>query len=216
MKRRHHLSLAIAIMFSTGLAAPDSSSASVAVSGVVGRAVPVVAPAASELTVIGADWQQELAQWAADQFVKAGLVLPSLVVRFHENTEGCDGWNGVFRFGGEVAEIDICRRGAKRVLLHEMGHAWATSLDQAEKDAFAKFVGGESWTSGEWLERPTEHAAEIIAWALSEGSITPSTNPAGDSGYVDHSAAFEALTGIAIPDWDGDVETTEDWGGVAG
>lgn len=54
-------------------------------------------------------------------------------------------------------------------MLHELAHAWANlNLTDAQREQFAKLRGLEVWNSSEhdWEERATEHAAEIIAWAL--------------------------------------------------
>jgi hypothetical protein len=73
----------------------------------------------------------------------------------------------------------------KRTMLHELAHAWANmSLTPGEKEAFSS-LRGVRWNdhSDSWQERGTEHAAEIIAWALADErySVRWATTEAGVS-----------------------------------
>lgn len=211
MKRRHHLSVAIVLVLLAGIFSPQVDAAPTSPSG-FGTGTSVLMPEERTVTVDGDDWQVELTMWAVERFEAAGLELPSVIVRFHPDKGGCGGWNGLTRSGGEVAEVDICRRSPMRVLLHELGHVWAFPQDQTTKDAFAQFIGADSWGGADgWHQRASEHAAEVIAWAISEGSVNPHTRSSDGFTELDHAQAFEILTGVAIPAWDGNFETIDDW-----
>ena len=209
MKRRHHLPVGIALVLLLG---PSGSHVDAAPPIASAKARTAVAePVEPTVIVDGEEWQRDLTMWAVERFEAAGLALPPMQVRFHPTTDGCGGWNGLARTGGDVAKVDICRRSPRRVLLHELGHVWASSLDLTAKDAFAEFVGASSWGgSNEWHQRASEHAAEIIAWALSDGTIKPHTSAFDGFTGIDHAAAFEMLTGNAVPGGDGDTRTAED------
>jgi hypothetical protein len=58
----------------------------------------------------------------------------------------------------------------QKTMLHELAHAWANlNLSAEEKAAFSSYRGVR-WNdrSDPWRERGTEHAAEILAWALAD------------------------------------------------
>lgn len=165
-----------------------------------------------EVVVNGTDWQRDLTTWAVDRFQTAGLALPSVNVSFHTSLDDCGGAIGLATTGTSPAEVRICRRGGTRkVLLHELAHVWAYQLPDALKGSVVELTGATSWnTEGEWHERASEHAAEIMAWAFLEGNINPHTSSFPGFGSVDKEEAFQILTGRAIPSWDGDITTPWD------
>jgi hypothetical protein len=73
----------------------------------------------------GTPEQVEMARWAVGRFEVAGLALPPVEIRFHDDMDGCGGHLGFYRGGG----VDVCGIStnliARRNLLHEMAHACA-------------------------------------------------------------------------------------------
>ena len=76
--------------------------------------------------------QFELVQWAENRFSAAGLVVPQVVIEFHDQMEDCGNHAGIFY--RESHSIRMCSM-HKDVMLHELAHAWAevnlSSLDRA-------------------------------------------------------------------------------------
>ncbi len=172
---------------------------------------PTVTMSRPEVAVNGTDWQRDLTLWAVDRFTEAGFALPNVNVSF-TTRDDCGGYIGLATTGINPAEIRICRRGgARRVLLHELAHVWAYQLPDTVKQSIVELTGATSWnTEGEWQQHGSEHAAEIMAWALLEGNIAPHSSSFPGFESVDKEAAFQLLTGHAIPDWDGDITTPWD------
>ncbi|HEY7400410.1 MAG TPA: hypothetical protein VH989_05890 [Actinomycetota bacterium] len=141
----------------------------------------------------------ELVAWAVGRYDAAGLDLPTIDLRFHENAAGCHGnvgWTDGFR-------VDLCIRlamdaGPQRLVLHELAHTWCNAnLGEDEREAFDRLRGVTSWNgdASEWGVRGTEQAAEIIAWGLGDGTMLPLIG--GDVSPAALAAAFEQLTGRA-------------------
>jgi hypothetical protein len=141
----------------------------------------------------------ELVEWAVGRYEAAGLELPSIDLRFHETDAGCHGnvgWTDGF-------EVQLCTRlameaGPQRIVLHELAHAWCNAnLDDADREAFDRFRDSSSWngSTSSWKARGTEQAAEIIGWALGDGTMLPLID--GDVSPQGLAAAFELLTGRA-------------------
>ncbi|HET6790576.1 MAG TPA: hypothetical protein VFI35_03190 [Actinomycetota bacterium] len=147
--------------------------------------------------------QQAMGQWAEDRFADAGIGVPSLEVRFHRNRGGCDDRLGLYDDG--VAHIcglhvnDLSRRN----LLHEMAHGWVESHVSASLEVrFLRLRQLETWNDhdAEWEERGTEHAAEIISWAIA-GQPGGTGMPSIPMNYPSQlAAAYELLTGHPLPD----------------
>ena len=151
----------------------------------------------------GTPAQRAMGQWAEDQFTDAGIGVPSLEVRFHRERAGCDDRLGLYQDG--VAHIcgvyvnDLSRRN----LLHELSHSWVESHVSASLEVrFLHLRRLETWNDhdAEWEERGTEHAAEIIGWAVGgqpDGTGMPSI-PMNDPRQL--AEAYELLTGQQLPD----------------
>ena len=147
--------------------------------------------------------QQAMGQWAEDRFAAAEIGVPSLEVRFHRERRGCDDRMGLYEDG--VAHIcgmyvnDMSRR----MLLHEVAHSWVESHVSASLETrFLRLRQLETWNDHdvEWEARGTEHAAEIIGWAVAgqpDGTGMPSI-PMNDPSQL--AAAYELLTGHPLPD----------------
>jgi hypothetical protein len=132
------------------------------------------------------DSDAALAKWAMSRFELAGLILPDLSLAFHDKLDECRGLYGWFRTTAPVS-IDICGLnanrflpGPKRLILHELAHAWTyESIDEETKRLFLEERGLSSWLgeSVAWEERGFEQAAEIIAWALMDEERMIRTSP---------------------------------------
>ncbi len=112
--------------------------------------------------------QFELVQWAENRFLAAGLEVPPVVYDFRDGIEACGNHAGIFY--AESQSVRMCSM-VKDVILHELAHAWAgLNLTSADRAALVARRGLPTWGSHAfgWRERGTEHAAEIIKWALSE------------------------------------------------
>jgi hypothetical protein len=151
----------------------------------------------------GTHAQRTMARWAIGRFEAAGLSLPSLEIRFHSTPIGCDGRLGSYADGA----ADLCgvhvNLMARRTLLHEMAHGWVGSTASAGlKARFLRLRQLESWNDPEvdWDQRGTEHAAEIIGWALCDqgtGTQLPSFPRNAPEQLAD---AYKLLTGRPLPE----------------
>ncbi len=151
--------------------------------------------------------EQALADFAISRFAEQGLELPQVHIEFHPTTFDCGGREGLYVH--DTRSLHMCSR-SLRTMLHELAHAWARhNLTDEEREAFTALRGLDSWNGKdeEWEDRATEHAAEIIAWALLD-------NPnhvrwVGEDGVVEYRllsidnsdpdsmlTAFQALTGL--------------------
>jgi hypothetical protein len=126
------------------------------------RPRPPVAVEMAPLTGI----QQELVDFGLDRFKAQGLPLPNIRFEFFPTTADCGGHEGYYLH--ETPTLRMCSL-SKSTLLHELAHAWANlNLSQDERESFADYRGLDAWNDVEdaWKQRGTEHAAEIISWAL--------------------------------------------------
>lgn len=142
---------------------------------------PGTPPKAAEASIVihGGDTAQvQTVEWALRRYRAAGLQgIPALDVYLHTPREACDGNLGTFRVG----RIDLCTGDssepyARKFALHELAHAWATAnVDSGLRERLLNLQHLESWNdlSLPWKQRGTEQTAEIIAWGLGEGEITP-------------------------------------------
>ena len=155
---------------------------------------PVVTIAPDGLT----DRNQELVDWAIGRFDDADLALPSLDISFHPyDSEECPGIGiALWTAGKDTHRIRLCSP-SKRVLLHELGHAWThKTLNPADRTQLIEWLGLESWDSGNIAHpnRGIEQTADIIAWGLLDRrDRMPHLGP------VDLAAAYELLTGRRSP-----------------
>jgi hypothetical protein len=155
------------------------------------------------LIIGGTPAQKVMARWAVERFTAGGMDLPSLEVRFHRTLTGCGGRMGSYRDG----EAAICGTHvnsiSRRTLLHEMAHAWVDANVSADLEArFLRLRQLETWNdhSVDWEERGTEHAAEIISWAL-DGQGTGTDRPSiPRRGPEELATAYALLTGLPLPD----------------
>jgi hypothetical protein len=146
--------------------------------------------------------QQGMARWAVGRFSAADIGVPTMGIRFHRDKSGCGERLGLYEDG--VAHIcgvhvnDLSRR----MLLHEMAHRWVESHVSASLEVrFLRLRQLETWNDHEveWEGRGTEHAAEIIGWAVGgqpDGTRMPSI-PMNDPRQL--AEAYELLTGHPLP-----------------
>ena len=130
---------------------------------------------------------------ALARFEEAGLELPSLVIEWHDDRSGCDGNGGLFRWGGEVARVELCTP-ETFVIFHELGHAWeVTNLTDDERQEFLRAADLAVWSdaSTPWKERGCEVAANTIAIGLAYRELSGFDLPLVE----DELALYEILTG---------------------
>jgi len=170
----------------------------------------VVRPARTEpVVVVGppADRPlQALGEWAIERFEDAGMSLPPVDMHLHRDATRCGGHRGTF--SPTLARIDVCTDD-RLTVLHELAHAWAHEhLDEATRDAYVAAQGLESWhdPQTDWGARGSEHAADVVAWALLEGPIAM---PLPDGPITEANDAFRSLTGFDAPRlvWTGDTDS---------
>ena len=142
---------------------------------------PSARPWASETHVVihgGDTAQARSVEWALRRYRAAGLQgMPALDVYLHTPHEDCHGYLATFQEG----RIDLCTGEssepyARKIALHELAHAWAkANVDTDVRERFLQLRHLTAWNdfSLPWKERGTEQTAEIIAWALGEGEVTP-------------------------------------------
>jgi hypothetical protein len=146
-----------------------------------------------------------LLRWASSRFTGADLDLPAVYVAFHDQKEACAGHPGLFRDQPEL-RIDICgffdfSTAAKKTMLHELAHAWAhENLSDDDIEEFLILRGLEIWAGplAPWELRGSEHAAEIISWALFDRELDLVTIP--NAGPEAIEASYRILTGRSLPD----------------
>jgi hypothetical protein len=161
---------------------------------------------ATKLLVEGAPSPSDrlLVRWATGRFAEAGLDLPTaVVVEFAAEPSRCGGNTGIAVHGEVFPRIVLCTSGSAevvvaRTLLHELAHLWAeASLSDEDRGAFLELRGLEAWGDGPWVARGSEHAAEIVTWALMDRELTMLTLPEHDPS--DLAAGYRLLTGSSPP-----------------
>jgi hypothetical protein len=103
--------------------------------------------------------------------------------------------------------VDLCgihtNELSRRTVLHEMAHAWVDAhVSAGLEERFLRLRQLETWNDHDagWEERGSEHAAEIIEWALAGqggGTELPSI-PDNDPQQL--AEAYRLLTGRPLPD----------------
>lgn len=180
--------------------------AAAVIGAVAAIAVGVNRPASGITIVGGTAEQQAMARWAVTRFAAADLDLPPLQIQFHTDSSRCEGRLGYYRH--QVASVCATHTDhmARRLLLHEMAHGWVeANLSGEERARFLELRRLRSWNddSVEWSERGTEHAAEIMSWALHDqatGTRMPSIPDRSPDQLAD---AYEFLTGSPLPELSG-------------
>lgn len=156
--------------------APTAPPVGVVESSAVERLVsaPPTAPAAVAPLVAYIDEptteQREMFDWAVARYVSVGLQLPDVEVHFPTS---CGGKAGRYHVG--QGKIELCHP-SRRLVLHELAHAWDDSTDAIDRDAFLDVRDVDHW-----LEQPdaeSEHVsggeqlARVVTWGLMHVDIT--------------------------------------------
>ncbi|MBA3552099.1 MAG: hypothetical protein H0W27_04425 [Actinobacteria bacterium] len=87
-----------------------------------------------------------------------------------------------------------------------MAHGWAGSnLSSGERARFLELRGLTTWNDhgADWNERGSEHAAEIMSWALGDQGTGINTPSIPDNSIEQLTAAYELLTGNPLPEVSG-------------
>jgi len=155
------------------------------------------------------DQPYAILEWAVDRYDLAGLGLPDIEITFHEwepSKAECAGQGGLHSVSQDGHFVEVCGVGVpsrRRLVLHELAHAWAhDNLTQGQRDSLLVERGLEVWSDVEtdWSRRGTEHAAEIITWGLAldcDQRYFLNNELIGDESYEDLAELFEFLTGVA-------------------
>lgn len=154
---------------------------------------------AGHVDVIGAtpDEQRRLAE-AIARFRQLGLVLPALIVSFHDDGSACKGSPGVFSARSFPWHISICDSDLLPVYEHELAHAWLRAhMTDDVRNEFMNLRGYAAWSdhSLPWNQRGVEGAAFVIQQGLSGLPLAPVLSPEIESRLT----AFELLTGRSDP-----------------
>lgn len=175
-----------------------------------GSASANTAPGVGEITISGHTDRsdQEAVGWAQNRFAEAGLPLPDVQVRFHVESDPCQGSRGGYTIEDGTHVVLICNAElgparelqVKRTLLHEFAHVWDhDELTDEIRDEFMRFRGSNGWLSGvPYDERAGEHAAEVITWGLMDQPFLMGSLDEPWS-QDDLSDGYRMLTGVERP-----------------
>lgn len=162
---------------------------------------------ASGITIVGGTAEQQaMARWAVARFAAADLQLPPLQIRFSADRSDCEGRLGYYRDRVASECGTHTDRVARRRILHEMSHGWVeANLSEEDRARFLELRRLRSWNddSVEWSERGTEHAAEIMSWALHDQATGIRMPSIPDRSPDQLSDAYEFLTGSPLPELSG-------------
>lgn len=136
--------------------------------------------------------QQNLINFGLTRFEQQALELPELSFEFRPHAVDCLGHKGLY--SSRSRTLRMCSMD-KKTMLHELAHAWANhNLSDAEMNEFARHRGLGEWNdqAAPWKERATEHAAEIITWALMDRAVHLRLSV--DSEVACHESEFRLVT----------------------
>lgn len=149
----------------------------------------------------------ELVAWAVGRFEQAGLEMPRPDrVSFPPSDRCRRAASGLAVDTGDGVQVQLCfgpealaagaAANARFTLLHELGHVWtAQFLPEEGRQEFLLDRGVEAWRDpeGTWADQGSEHAAEILAWALMDEPVDVVRLP--DAGCDRLAEGFRILTG---------------------
>ncbi len=145
---------------------------------------------------------------ARDLFSAGILEPPSAAVEFSRDPDDCAGMRGRTYLVDDPPLIRVCathpnpeveRVWRERTLVHELAHVWVyQNVDAATRTEFTNVRGLSAWSDRDypWQDRAVEHAAEILAWGMSNGEYEVDFR-IDNTGCVELARAFEILTGNA-------------------
>lgn len=157
----------------------------------------------------GSGQANDLVRWAMARFATAKLSAPTISsIAFSEQAhrDQCSsGRWGVALDDGSSSRIYLCSavEGTvtpfeRQMLLHELAHAWIWQhLDESAKQSFVARLHLPSWDGVDvpWDRRGIEHAADVIAWGLSDTPFERSLT--AKYSCADLAQSFQVLTGAA-------------------
>jgi hypothetical protein len=130
---------------------------------------------------------------ALDKFAAAGWPITNTEIRFDEDE--CVGAVG-FHAEEKGHHVIVMCTDAEWTLLHELGHVWSDLyLSEDQRAEWVERRGVDSWHEGDWQDRGTEHAADIIAFGLFDTTHVPTT--IGNNDYGTLVENFDWLFGMA-------------------
>jgi hypothetical protein len=162
----------------------------------------------------GSDGLEQLVEWGLGRYVAAGLPAPAPRSIAFPPSVNCVLHAGLAVDTGEGVDLQLCfgdeetcsgaactqSTTAQSTLLHELGHVWTIqNVDDATRVAFLELRGLDVW-SAPGIGRDdlgTEHAAEILAWALLEDETWPARLPHNECSEL--AEGFRVLTGQEPP-----------------
>lgn len=160
----------------------------------------------------GTDDLQRGVAWAMGRFEALGLPMPPVTsVAFDPYAPACDDSLALSTFTGATTDVLICAdaeslcdengcledRSSRRILLHELAHAWLNAnVGEATRDAFVAEMGLSTWDEAAqpWAQRGIEWAAETLAWGLHDEPVGMFVF--GDPSCQSLAEGFRLLTGV--------------------
>jgi hypothetical protein len=138
------------------------------------------APAAPVITFADAPTaeQREMADWAVERYLSVGLQLPDVEISYPVT---CDGKAGRYLVG--KGKVELCRP-TRKLVLHELAHAWDDAGDTVDREAFMELRGVDHWYENADCEYTHVSGGEQLAlamtWGLMDIDITaPASEYAG-------------------------------------
>jgi len=163
----------------------------------IGTAPAVPVSTHPAITVSGGDaTDHRRLDEALVRFRDAGLDLPDLDVRFHEDDIECQGHYGLFQTTYSPWRVLVCTD-LDFVPTHELAHAWeAAHLDDDARERYVELRGLGTWRDAHvpWVERGIEDAAFVI-----HKNLTTTSGNFDSSTWQERIAAYEFLTGHPSP-----------------
>lgn len=142
--------------------------------------------------------ERGLATWVLARYRTAGLELPGVEIEFHPDPSGCRDNSGFYRQNHlDVCIADEADAYARRVLVHELAHAWSeANLTTADEARFLRLRGLDTWNSWDepWGARGFEQAAEVLTWGVGDGATRILLPDHDDAASL--TRAYVSLTGM--------------------
>jgi hypothetical protein len=141
--------------------------------------------------------ERALTTWVLARYRSAGLELPAVEIEFHPTGAGCRNNSGFYR----ASHLDMCIADqsdeyARRVMVHELAHAWSEfNLSADDRTRFLGLRGLQTWNSWDqpWGLRGFEQAAEVLTWGVGDGATRILLPDRDDVDAL--RVAYESLTG---------------------
>lgn len=156
----------------------------------------------ARITITGGTHRElAIATWVLTRYRDAGLELPEVEIQFHPDPSGCRNNSGYYlKLHLDVCVGDQAETYARRVLVHELAHAWSEAhLTLADRTRFLRLRDLDSWNSGAdpWALRGFEQASEVLTWGIGDRTTRILLPDYDDPASI--ALAYEALTGLPAP-----------------